>query len=237
MPQFTFEGPDGQRHTIEGPEGATSGEAFKLLQGHLGGAGAAAPQTPGILKSAASGLIQGAGAPGDLSNSVLGNAPPQQPIDKDTYYGKLVDALNVARKHLELPTTPQVGNTVGMQPTNPVTPAEKIVQGGASMVPGALMGGAPTGRALMGAAPAASAVRGMGMAPQGPASSVAGGANPGIAAQQGFLQQAAKEAGQGAGAKAIQYGAGALGHLVGGPVGGALGHAAARFAPKVLGLE
>ena len=226
MPQFTFEGPDGQRHTIEGPEGATHAEAFKVLQGHLGGAGAAAPQTPGILKSAASGLIQGAGAPGDLSAGALSGAPPQQPIDRDTYYGKLVDALNVARKHLELPTTQQVGNTVGMQPTNPVTPAEKIVQGGASMVPGALMGGAPTGRALMGAAPAANAIRGMGMSPQGPASSVAQGApqaaaNPGVAAQQGFLRQAAKEA--------ISLG----GHALGGPLGGV----AARFAPKVLGLE
>ncbi len=250
MPQFTFEGPDGQRHTIEGPEGAKPEEAFKILQQHLGqpqGGPNSTPgslrSTPGLLKSAASGLIQGAGAPGDLSNSVLGNAPPQQPIDKGTYYGKLVDALNVARKHLEMPTTQNVGNAVGMQPTQPVTGAEKAVQGAASMIPGMALGGAPTGRAMMGAAPAANAVRQMGLAPQnaptpqgfgaqmaqnvgrapppGPPPASAIGANPGAAAQQGFLKQAAKEA--------ISMG----GHAMGGPLGGL----AARFAPKVLGLE
>ncbi len=184
--------------------------------------------TPGVHRSAASGLIQGAGAPGDLSNSVLGNAPPQKPIDRDTYYGKLVDALNAARKHLELPTTPQVGNAVGMQPTTPVTPAEKIAQGGASMVPGALMGGNPAGRAMMGAAPAANAVRGMGMSPaQGvPASAVGGGASaPGDALQNQLLQAG------------LQHGAGALGHAIGGPLGGMAAKAAARFGPKVLGFD
>ncbi len=228
MPQYTFEGPDGQRHTIEGPEGSTPGEAFKILQQHLQPAGGpnstpgSQRSTPGLLKSAASGLVQGAGAPGDFSNSVLGNAPPQQPVDRDTYYGRLVDALNAARKHLELPTTPQVGNAVGMQPTTPVTPIEKGVQGAASMVPGALMGGAPGARAMMGAAPAANAVRGMGMSPQGPASSIAkgGGGNPGDALQNQLLQAG------------LQHGANALGSAIGGPLGGM----AAKFAPHVLRL-
>ena len=228
MPQqFTFEGPDGQRHTIEGPEGATPGEAFKILQGHLGqpqGGPNSTPNsirsTPGLLKSAASGLIQGAGAPGDLSASALSGAPPQQPIDKDTYYGKLVDALNTARKHLELPTTPQVGNAVGMQPTSPVTPAEKIVQGGASMLPGALMGGAPGARAAMGAAPAANAVRGMGLSPQGPASSIAQGA-------AGNTPQGAGNALQ---TQLLKAGLQAGAHAIGGPIGAA----AAHFAPHVL---
>ncbi len=216
MPQYTFEGPDGQRHTIEGPEGSTSGEAFKILQQHLQAAKGPEP-TPGLLKSAASGLIQGAGAPGDLSNSVLGNPPPQKPVDRDTYYGKLVDALNAARKHLELPTTPQVGNAVGMQPTQPVTTPERIVQGGASMVPGALMGGAPTSRAMMGAAPAANAVRGMGMSPQGPASAIPQASD----ALQAQLLNAAK-----------QHGPEVAGHVLGGPLGGM----AAKFAPHVLRL-
>ena len=222
MPQFTFEDPNGQRHTIEGPEGATSGQAFKILQGHLG-----AQSSPGILKSAASGLIQGAGAPGDLSNNLLGNAPPQKPVDRDTYYGKLVDALNVARKHLELPTTPQVGNAVGMQPTNPVTPEEKIVQGGASMLPGALMGGSGgAARAAMGVAPAANAVRSMGLSPQGPASSIVQGATgaPGDALQSQLLKAG------------LQHGAGLVGHAVGGPVGGLIAKGISHFAPKVLGF-
>ncbi len=234
MPQFTFEGPDGQQHTIEGPAGASKEQAFQMLQQHLGGQPAGGPDstpgsmraTPGVLKSAASGLIQGAGAPGDLSNSVLGGAPAQQPVDKDTYYGKLVDALNAARKHLELPTTPQVGNAVGMQPTTPVTPLEKGVQGAANMIPGALMGGAPGARAAMGAAPAAAAVRGMGLSPQGPASSIAqGAAGAGDALQNQLLRQG------------LEHGAGTVGHLLGGPMGSMAAKAAVKYGPKVLGLD
>ena len=181
--------------------------------------------TPGLLKSAASGLIQGAGAPGDLSSRVLGNAPAQQPIDRDTYYGKLVDALNMARKHLELPTTPQVGNAVGMQTSTPVTGTETAVQRGASMIPGALMGGAPTGRAMMGAAPAANAVRGMGMSPQGPASSVNAPQMAGDALQTQLLKAG------------LQHGASTIGHALGGPLGGMAGRAIGQFAPKVLGFN
>ncbi len=231
MPQFTFEGPDGQRHTIEGPQGAKPEEAFKILQQHLGqpaGGPDSTPNsmrsTPGLLKSAASGLIQGAGVPGDLSNSALGNAPPQQPVDKDTYYGKLVEALNAARKHLELPTTQQVGNTVGMQPTSPVTPAEKIVQGGATMVPGALMGGAPGARAAMGAAPAANAVRGMGLSPSGPASAV-GTQGAGDALQNQLLKAG------------LEHGANAIGHATGVPMAGTAAKAAIRYLPKMLGFD
>ncbi len=225
MPQFTFEGPDGQHHTIEGPQGATKEQAFQMLQQHLGG-GQAAPETPGLLKSAASGLIQGAGAPGDLSNRVLGGAPAQQPVDQGSYYGKLVDALNAARKHLELPTTPQVGNAVGMQPTTPVTGAEKVVQSGASMVPGALMGGNPAGKAMMGSGPAAAAVRGLGMTPGGPASSVAQGAQGAGDALQSQLLKAG-----------LEHGANAVGHAAGVPMVGTAIKAAIKYGPKVLGLD
>ncbi len=229
MPQYTFEGPGGQRHTIEGPEGATKEQAFHILQQHLDRTGQAQQQqqSPGLLKSAASGLIQGAGAPGDFSEAMLSYPPAQKPIDKDTYYGKLVDALNVARKHLELPTTQNVGNAVGMQPTTPVTGAETAVQRGASMIPGAMMGGNPAGRAMMGAAPAANAVRGMGMAPtQGAASRPVN--TPQVAGntlQTQLLKQG------------LEHGASTIGHALGGPLGGMAGRAAARFAPKMLGME
>ncbi len=219
MPRITLEGPDGQRHTLEGPEGATPADAYKVLQQRMGPQ--TTPDTPGILKSAASGLIQGAGAPGDVSKSVLGNAPPQQPIDKDTYYGKLVEALNHARNALELPTTPQVGNAVGMQPSQPVTLPEKAVQMGARALPGIAMGGNLAGRAAMGAAPAANAVRGMAMSPQGPASSIGGAGDA--------LQNQLLKAG-------LQHGAGAVGHAVGGPIGGAIGNAIGRYGPKMLGM-
>ncbi len=217
MTTYTITGPDGKDYSIDGPPGQSQAQVVAQIQQHQ--------QTPGLLKSAASGLIEGAGAPGDLSNRVLGNAPPQQPVDQGTYYGKLVDALNMARKHLELPTTPQVGNAVGMQPTEPVTTAEKVVQGGARMLPGAAMGGAPTGRAMMGAAPAANAVRGMGMSPQGPASSVSGGGNPGDALQNQLLKAG------------LEHGAGALGHATGLPFAGTAAKAAVRYLPKMLGME
>ncbi len=221
MARYEISTPNG-KYEVAGPEGMSEQQAYAHLQQHLGGGGQQEQQTPGLAKSAASGLIEGAGAPGDLSNRVLGGAPAQQPIDKDTYYGKLVDALNVARKHLELPTTQQIGNTVGMQPTQPVTGAEKIVQGGASMLPGAVMGGAPgAGRAAMGAAPAANAVRAMGLAPaQGAASSSIPQA--GNALQSQLLQQG------------LQHGASAVGHAVGGPLGGMAAKAAAQYIPKVL---
>jgi hypothetical protein len=41
MTEFTFAGPDGKNHTIEGPEGATPEQAFAMLQQHLGGQGGA----------------------------------------------------------------------------------------------------------------------------------------------------------------------------------------------------
>ncbi len=229
MARYEISTPNG-KYEVAGPDGMSEQQAYAHLQQHLG-QGGAQPETPGLLKSAASGLIQGAGAPGDLSNRVLGGAPAQQPIDKETYYGKLVDALNAARKHLELPTTQNVGNAVGMQPTTPVTGAEAAVQRGASMIPGALMGGNPAGKAMMGAAPAANAVRGMGLSPQGPASAVAARGGPanspeavGPALQTQLLRQS------------IEHGAGTVGHLLGGPLGSMAGRAAARFAPKVLGF-
>ncbi len=239
MPQFTFEDPGGQRHTIEGPEGATKEQAFQILQQHLGQQ--AQPETPGLAKSAASGLIQGAGAPGDLSNRVLGGAPAQQPVDKETYYGKLVDALNAARKHLELPTTQQVGGAVGMQPTEPVTPGEKIVQGGASMIPGAVMGGAGNtiGKAMMGAAPAANAVRAMvPSVPQGFGAQMA--QNVGRPLTSAITQGAAPTA-QGAGdalqnqllKAGLEHGANALGHAAGIPMLGTGG----RALVKMLGMN
>ncbi len=209
MAAFIVTTPDG-KFRVNGPDNMTEQEAYSHAVSQQ-------PPSPGLLKSAASGLIQGAGAPGDFSSNALSNAPPQQPVDRDTYYGKLVDALNAARKHLELPTTPQVGNAVGMQPTQPQTMAEKAVQGGASMIPGALMGGSPTGKAVMGAAPAASAVRGMGMTPQGPASAIPQASD----ALQAQLLNAAK-----------QHGGEVAGHVLGGPLGGM----AAKFAPHVLRL-
>jgi hypothetical protein len=73
MPIFEFKGPDGQTHSIEGPEGATQEQAFQMLQKQLGGqpapaspqADAAPPETQSTLGSiarGAAGVIPGGAA-------------------------------------------------------------------------------------------------------------------------------------------------------------------------------
>ena len=227
MPTFRFEGPDGRKHEIEGPPGSTEEQALKILQQHVAAQSPPpekyqAPPTPGLLRSAASGLIQGAGALGDVQ-APRALLESQQPVDSNTYYGKLVDALNKARGALEMPRSDQIGNAVGMQPTQPQTGAERIVQGAASAIPGALMGGSLAGRTAMGVAPAANAVRAMGMAPTGAVSPISGGAQAaaGNALQSQLLQQG------------LKYGGTAAAHALGGPIGGAIAHVAPHIA-KIL---
>lgn len=71
MPTFDFTAPDGKSYSVDGPDGATPEQAFKILQGHLGGD--AAPSVgvgEDLAKVAAAGpgRIAGgiAGLPGDL---------------------------------------------------------------------------------------------------------------------------------------------------------------------------
>ncbi len=212
LPQYTFEGPDGQRHTIEGPEGSSSGEAFKILQGHLGGAGPA----------------QGA------------NATPQ-PAPADDYRSKLSGALDAALKalapsweHNKPGYSPYKPAQPGNMPNDAVNPVGNDAQMTAA-IPGAgaaraamnmprpfQPGPPPQSPVNINQMPTQQAMQNRtGLGGQSPPSSPVGGGNPGVSAQQGFLRQAAKEA--------ISMG----GHAMGGPLGGL----AARFAPKVLGLE
>lgn len=71
MPTFDFTAPDGKSYSVDGPDGATPEQAFKILQDHLGGPKPeGGSSVGGIAKSlgtgAAEGLIGLAGAPGDL---------------------------------------------------------------------------------------------------------------------------------------------------------------------------
>jgi hypothetical protein len=73
MPTFDFTAPDGKSYSVEGPEGATSEQAFQILQSQLGGQKSAAPSTgigedlAGVAKAAPGRLVAGlAGLPGDL---------------------------------------------------------------------------------------------------------------------------------------------------------------------------
>lgn len=71
MPTFDFTGPDGKSYSVDGPDGSTPEQAFKILQGHL----SSAPDVGrGVdaLKSAAAGLgsatISTLGGLGDLTD-------------------------------------------------------------------------------------------------------------------------------------------------------------------------
>ncbi len=89
MPSFTFTSPEGQKYTVNGPDGATQEQAFSILQGQIGGqkAGGGGAQSQSwdqdVLPSLNAGLNRGAdallGLPGDiwhgaryLANKVLG---------------------------------------------------------------------------------------------------------------------------------------------------------------------
>ncbi len=74
MATFDFTAPDGKSYSVDGPDGATPEQAFKILQQHIG-APAPAPAAEGssisgVAKSLGTGLAEGAiglaGLPGDL---------------------------------------------------------------------------------------------------------------------------------------------------------------------------
>jgi hypothetical protein len=120
MPAFTFTSPDGQKYTVNGPDGATQDQAFQILQGQIGGqtkGGAPAPKSwdKDVLPSFGSGLRRDAealvGIPGDVGSAMdvaaawgarkLGIAPP-----------KMSDIPAMARPGAGLPTTGQVHEAV-----------------------------------------------------------------------------------------------------------------------------
>jgi hypothetical protein len=93
VPSFTFTSPEGQKYTVNGPDGATTGQAFAILQGYIGGqkTGGRASQSKSwdedVLPSLNEGLNRGAdallGLPGDtwhgaryLANKGLGYDDP-----------------------------------------------------------------------------------------------------------------------------------------------------------------
>lgn len=79
MPTFDFTSPDGKSYSVDGPEGATSEQAFKMLQQHLGTGDSAqsseGSSVSGAAKSlgvgAAKGVLGLAGLPGDVYHAGL----------------------------------------------------------------------------------------------------------------------------------------------------------------------
>lgn len=224
MPKYTFQGPDGQKHTIEGPEGSSPEDAFKILQQHLGGEG----------RPAASAQPQ-----------------PQQGGQGD-YHSKLSSALDTAMKAL-LPSwehnkssySPYKPAQPGNMPNDAINPVGNDAQlatalgaaGAASLAPRLAAGAAQAAPRAATPPPAlpvnmsqlpTQASFGTQMAQnvgQAPMASLGAGAANTIPAAGNALQAELLKAG-------LQHGATSLGHAIGGPIGGL----AAKFVPKMLGF-
>ena len=91
MPDFTFTSPEGKKYTVTGPPGATSEQAFQILQGQIGGqaalepaqpeAPADAPQKPssGVIGQGLKGVLEGAASlPVSIYRDILGIATGQK---------------------------------------------------------------------------------------------------------------------------------------------------------------
>ncbi len=191
MPQFTFEDPSGQRHTIEGPEGASKEQAFQTLQQHLGqGQQQAAPSPADDYRSKLSGALDTAMKA--LAPSWEHNKPGYSPY-KPAQPGNMPnDAVN--------PVGTDAQATVGI-------PGAGAVKAAMNM-PRPLQPGPPQPPVNINQMPTQQAMQNRaGLGGQAPPSSPVSG-NPGAAAQQSLLRQVAKE------------GASMAGHAIGGPLGG-----------------
>ncbi len=221
--KHVFTDPSGQQHTLEGPEGSTRDEAFKVLQGQLGGQQQKQQPADDSYQSKLTAAMNTAMKA--LAPSWEHNKPGYNPL-------KPADPKNMPNDAV---------NPVG-------TDAQMAAALGGSQAAGGAMGGlaamsklpprprpAPPQQPVnMGQMPTQQGIQNrMGLGGQAPPSSPVGGAPPpagaggaGDALQQKLLQSGmAEKAGEG------------LGHMLGGPVGGAIGRYAGRYAPKILGME
>ncbi len=208
MPRFTFQGPDGQKHTIEGPEDATKEQAFQQLQQHLGGQQQPADDSYQSKLTAAMNTAMKALAP-----SWEHNKPGYNPLTPADPNNMPNDAVN------------SVGTDAQMTAAIPGAGVARM----AATMPGRLQAAPPPPPQQpvnMGQMPTQQGIQNrMGMGGQAPPSSPVGSApgaaaNPGEAAQSGLLRSLAKEV------------ASMGGHAMGGPLGGL----AARAGTKMLGM-
>ncbi len=170
MPQFTFEDPNGKRHTLEGPEGATKEQAFQILQQHLGQAAPPADDYHSKLSGALDTAIKALAPSWEHNKPGYSPYKPAQPsempndavnpVGTDAQMTAAIPGARVARMMANGPPT-------RLQPAPPQQPVN--------------IGQMPTQQAAQNRA-------GLGgeMPPSSPV-------NPGVTAQQALLRQVAKE--------------------------------------------
>lgn len=69
MPKFTFTAPNGKAYEVEGPEGITQDQAFKVLQDHMAGNGAKMVDVPGFGRTSFPAEM----ADGDIQTAIKSN--------------------------------------------------------------------------------------------------------------------------------------------------------------------
>ncbi len=209
--KHVFVDPSGQKHTLEGPEGSSRDEAFKVLQGQLGGQQQPADDSYQSKLTAAMNTAMKALAPSWEHNKPGYN--PLKPADPNNMPN---DAVN------------SVGTDAQMTAAIPGAGAARM----AATMPGRLQAAPqppPQQPVNMGQMPTQQGIQNrMGMGGQAPPSSPVGGAPPGAGAGAGdALQNKLLNSGL------FEKGAEQLGHMLGGPAGGMAG----RFGAKMLGFK
>ncbi len=208
--KHVFVDPSGQKHTLEGPEGSSRDEAFKVLQGQLGGQQPADDSYQSKLTAAMNTAMKA------LAPSWEHNKPGYNPLKPADPNNMPNDAVN------------PVGNDAQMTAAIPGAGTARM----AATMPGRLQAAPPPPPQQpvnMGQMPTQQGIQNrMGMGGQAPPSSPVGGAPPGAGAGAGdALQNKLLNSGL------FEKGAEQLGHMLGGPAGGMAG----RFGAKMLGFK
>jgi hypothetical protein len=160
MPSFTFTSPEGQKYTVNGPDGATQDQAFQILQGQIGSKQAQKPQSvlggeggglqfmnsmpivgPSILKAGAGiNAALGEGKGDNFSERYADQQAQQAKQMKE--FG---DQHPIASTGAEI-----AGGIAGLGGAAATGPGEALLGLGAKTLPGMIAGGAAGGAAVGG---------------------------------------------------------------------------------------
>ena len=150
MPTFDFTSPDGKTYSVEGPEGATSAQAFQMLQQHIGTAQPSVSMGEDAAKSVASGLGNAAigtlgmgGDVRDLASKAVDAAGAKFGFDPSIVKGAASAAANVVPGLSVLANAPSsndlratAGDALVSPDYQPQTGLGKVLKTGAEFLPG-----------------------------------------------------------------------------------------------------